>query len=97
VKEGETKARQMGRSGDLRPALSRKYAKNTWAIGELGVGLNRKARIVANMLEDEKVYGTCHFAVGSNYDGRRGFDSLGWLVKSPTISACRVRGRLASS
>jgi len=93
VREGETKARQMGKSGDLRPALAKKYAKNAWAIGELGVGLNRKAKIVANMLEDEKVYGTCHFAVGSNYDGdAEAMIHLDGLVKSPTITAVSRSG-----
>ena len=86
VRAGEAKARQMARSGDLRRSLAQKYAKNAWAIGELGVGLNRKAKIVANMLEDEKVYGTCHFAVGSNYDGdAEAMIHLDGLVKSPTI------------
>jgi len=94
VMMGEAKARQMGRSGDLRPELARKYARNAWAIGELGIGLNRKAKIVANMLEDEKVYGTCHFAVGSNYDGdAEAMIHLDGLVKSPTIAAVSRQGK----
>jgi len=94
VKAGEAKARQMGQSGDLRQALAKKYAKNTWAIGELGIGLNRKAKIVANMLEDEKVYGTCHFAIGSNYDGdAEAMIHLDGLVKSPTITASSGSGK----
>jgi len=44
------------------------YAKNARNIGEFGVGLNPKARIVGNVLEDEKVLNTVHFAIGSNYD-----------------------------
>jgi aminopeptidase len=94
VKMGEAKARQMGRSGDLRPSLVKKYAKNAWAIGELGIGLNRKAKIVANMLEDEKVYGTCHFAIGSNYDGdAEAMIHLDGLVKSPTMTAISGSGK----
>lgn len=94
VRAGEAKARQMGRSGDLRPELAKKYAENAWAIGELGIGLNRKAKIVANMLEDEKVYGTCHFAVGSNYDGdAEAMIHLDGLVKSPTIAAFSRSGK----
>jgi hypothetical protein len=96
VKEGEAKARQMGRSGDLRPELVQKYAKNAWAIGELGIGLNRKAKIVANMLEDEKVYGTCHFAIGSNYDGdAEAMIHLDGLVKSPTITVVSKSGKVS--
>jgi aminopeptidase len=94
VKEGEKKARMMGRSGQLKASLSEEYARNAWSIGELGIGLNRKARIVANMLEDEKVYGTCHFAIGSNYDrDAESMIHLDGLVKRPTISSFDRLGR----
>jgi len=93
VKVGELKARQMGKAGQLKPELAEKYARNAYHIGELGIGLNRKARIVANMLEDEKVYGTCHFAVGSNYDSdAEAMIHLDGLVKSPTITAMTRSG-----
>jgi len=94
VQEGEAKARKMGRSGQIKAVLAEKYAKNAWSIGELGIGLNRKARIVANMLEDEKVYGTCHFAVGSNYDGDAdAMIHLDGIVKAPTIAAIYKSGK----
>ena len=94
VREGELNARRMGKSGELKPSIAGKYYRNARAIGELGIGLNRKARIVANMLEDEKVYGTCHFAVGSNYDGDAdALIHLDGLVKSPTITAIAAKSR----
>jgi aminopeptidase len=94
VLEGESKARKMARSGKIKAAMAEKYARNAWSIGELGIGLNRKAKIVANMLEDEKVYGTCHFAVGSNYDGdAEAMIHLDGLVRSPTITAIAKGGR----
>lgn len=62
------------------------YSKNARNLGELGIGLNKKARIVGNMLEDEKVYGTCHIALGSNYDeDAKALNHLDGLIKNPTI------------
>ena len=42
--------------------------KNARNIAEFGIGLNPKATIIGNTLEDEKVKGTCHIALGSNFD-----------------------------
>jgi leucyl aminopeptidase (aminopeptidase T) len=42
---------------------SNREARN---LGELGIGTNPKARLIGNVLEDEKVYGTVHIAFGSN-------------------------------
>ena len=40
------------------------------------------------MLEDEKVYGTCHIAIGANYDeDAKSLIHLDGLIKSPTITA----------
>jgi leucyl aminopeptidase (aminopeptidase T) len=73
-----------GKSGE--EAL--RYATNARNLGELGIGLNTEARITGNMLEDEKVYGTCHFAIGSNYDeDAPAMIHLDGLVKNPTIAA----------
>jgi len=38
-------------------------------VAEIGIGCNPKARIIENVLEDEKVYGTVHMAVGNNLEG----------------------------
>lgn len=45
--------------------------KNAYNIGELGIGTNPKARITGALLEDEKVLGTIHIALGDNtsYEG----------------------------
>jgi leucyl aminopeptidase (aminopeptidase T) len=54
----------------------------------LGIGLNPAARISGNMLEDEKAFSTCHFAIGQNYDDDApSLIHLDGLVKNPTITA----------
>jgi len=40
--------------------------KTAFNIAELGIGTNPEAKITGNVLEDEKVMGTCHVAVGNN-------------------------------
>ena len=42
------------------------HGRNAYNIAELGVGTNDRARIIGNVLEDEKVLGTVHIAVGNN-------------------------------
>jgi len=87
ITEAETRPPQMAKEGKLTDEQAKQYAKNARNIGELGIGLNRLAKIVGNMLEDEKVYGTCHFAVGSNYEhDAPALIHLDGLVKKPTIT-----------
>lgn len=40
--------------------------KSAFAIGEFGIGTNHKAQITGRILEDEKVLGTIHIALGNN-------------------------------
>lgn len=42
-------------------------APATKTVGEFGIGLNPGAKIIGNMLLDEKVEGTVHFAFGDSY------------------------------
>ena len=46
--------------------------KSSANIAEFAIGLNKKAKIIGNILQDEKVYGTCHIAFGNNksYGGK---------------------------
>lgn len=50
--------------------------KNAFNIAELGIGANPQAKITGIVLEDEKVRGTCHIALGSNF-------AFGGKVKVP--------------
>ena len=49
--------------------------------------------ITGNMLGDEKVYKTCHFAIGSNYDDdAEALIHLDGLVSDPTVVAVMEDG-----
>ncbi len=88
LQSGRDNALAMVKSGKLAPSSGDEYARNARNLGELGIGLNRKAEIVGNMLEDEKVYSTCHIAIGANYDDdAKAMIHLDGLIKLPTIIA----------
>ena len=82
----EKEALLMEVSGKLPKGMGEAYKKNARNIGELGIGLNPAANITGNMLEDEKAFRTCHFAIGQNYDGDAPalihFDGI---VRNPTL------------
>lgn len=90
----EGQAAEYEKAGRLPAGSGAIYAKNARNIGELGIGLNPLARITGNMLEDEKAFRTCHFAVGHNYDeDAPALIHLDGLVKDPTIVAIFEDGR----
>ena len=67
--------------------LKNKLYKN---VAELGIGTNYKAKITGNVLEDEKVAGTCHIAFGNNeyFGGKVDVPfHVDVVVKNPTIYA----------
>ncbi|MBI2135017.1 aminopeptidase [Candidatus Woesearchaeota archaeon] len=62
-----------------------KKARN---VAEFGIGTNNKAKITGNILEDEKVIGTCHIALGNNigFGGKTSVQlHLDGIIKTPTI------------
>ncbi|GHV84090.1 hypothetical protein AGMMS50212_14300 [Spirochaetia bacterium] len=80
-------------TGKILAGMGEIYRRNARNIGELGIGLNPAARISGNMLEDEKAFNTCHFAIGQNYDEDAPcLIHLDGLVKKPTITAALEDG-----
>ncbi len=91
---GEERARELEREGLLPGGLGEIYRRNARNLGELGIGLNPRAGITGNMLEDEKARGTCHVAIGSNYDNDApALIHLDGLIRSPTITVFMEGGR----
>ncbi len=77
IKMGETKAREIG---------NLEMERNARHLGEMGIGINYAAKIVGNLLEDEKVGRTVHFAIGMNYDNdANALIHQDCLVKDPSV------------
>ncbi len=95
IKAGEDKADEFVREGKLSAEEGAAYRRNARNLGELGIGLNPNAEIRGNMLEDEKAFRTCHFAIGSNYDNdAEAMIHLDCLVRNPTIEILYDDGRI---
>ena len=69
--------------------LKPQQQENVWTVAEFGFGMNPRARLVGNVLEDEKVQGTCYFAFGDN-TSLGGHSSCGihvtGVLKQPTVT-----------
>ena len=62
--------------------------KNAGNIAEFGVGTNEKAERFDNILEAEKILGTCHIAIGDNssFGGKvRANVHIDLLIEKPTV------------
>lgn len=93
IEKSVTLAGDMQRKDELQLETAEEYKRNAYHLGELGIGLNPNANIVGNMLEDEKVLGTCHIAIGSNYDeDAKALIHLDGLINSPDMTAVMPDG-----
>jgi leucyl aminopeptidase (aminopeptidase T) len=57
-------------------------------IAEIGIGTNPKAKIIGNILEDEKVFGTIHIAIGNSLSLHGKIDvplHLDGIILKPTL------------
>ncbi len=93
IDRGQKTALEYGRSGKLSPEDAAEYAGNARHLGELGIGINPNAEIIGNMLIDEKVYKTCHIAIGTNYDNdASALIHLDGLIVKPNLSVLNSGG-----
>ncbi|MEK6868679.1 MAG: aminopeptidase [Nanoarchaeota archaeon] len=77
-----------GEKADVLTELLDSAGKEARNIAEFGIGTNENAKITGNILEDEKVIGTCHIALGNNvgFGGKTSIQlHLDGIIKNPTI------------
>lgn len=77
-----------GDKSEVLDALLNSVGKEARNIAEFGIGTNDKAKITGNILEDEKVIGTCHIALGNNagFGGKVDVQlHLDGIIKKPMV------------
>ena len=88
VKEGYAVNVSGGVQAKKLDATLTKYGKLARNIAEFGIGTNDKAKLSGVLLEDEKVMGTIHIALGDNKSMGGNVDipiHLDGVVKKPTV------------
>jgi len=69
--------------------MLKQIGNDAFKLAELGIGTNPNAKITGNLLEDEKVMGTCHIAFGNDlsYNGDNDVPiHLDGVIREPTIT-----------
>ena len=66
VKGGSLAATIRQSYGEVAKKLKAKDRESVWTVAEFGFGMNPSARLVGNVLEDEKRMGRCYFSIGDN-------------------------------
>lgn len=82
-------AKRISGSKEIAKQVS-KRGKEGRNIAEVGIGMNPKAKIIGNVLEDEKVMGTVHVALGDNstFGGRvKAGIHVDGIITKPTLIA----------
>ncbi|HLM31679.1 MAG TPA: aminopeptidase [Solirubrobacterales bacterium] len=72
-----------GAEGERLLELLRPHGEDATNVAELGIGTNEKAELTGNLLEDEKILGTCHLAFGASA-------AIGGTVQVPVHIDCVV-------
>ncbi len=97
IKDGklvDLKSHDKGLIEDVKRLLVDEQAE---VIGEFGIGMNPKARVTGNLLEDEKALHTVHIALGNNEDMPGGKNTSkthrDFLIRDPTVLITYKDGR----
>jgi len=78
--------KKLARMHKITSYQSKKMILNSNNIAEFGIGLNPKARIIGNIMEDEKKLATVHFAIGNNYNwDSNSLCHFDFVIKNPTV------------
>lgn len=89
VRKGFVREIKGGKSAqELIKILDSVKDKKAYNIAEFGIGTNLKAKITGKILEDEKVFKTCHIALGNNKSFGGKVDvpiHLDGVISNPTI------------
>jgi leucyl aminopeptidase (aminopeptidase T) len=81
--EGDHLTAAAGEQGEAFMALLSAHGTDGTNVAELGIGTNEKAILTGNVLEDEKIMGTCHVAFGASA-------AIGGEVQVPVHLDCVV-------
>jgi leucyl aminopeptidase (aminopeptidase T) len=82
VREGRV-VEATGPDGSRLLELLTAHGEEATSIAELGIGTNEEAELTGNILEDEKILGTCHVAFGASA-------AIGGTVQVPVHLDCVV-------
>ncbi len=88
VKKGFVEKISGGKEARKLRALIKPYGEKAKNIAEFGIGTNDGVRLSGNLLEDEKVLGTVHIAIGDNKSMGGKVDApihLDGVIKKPTV------------
>ena len=81
--EGGRMVSGSGEQGEQLLALLSEHGPEATTVAELGIGTNERATLTGNVLEDEKILGTCHVAFGAS-------KSIGGTIQVPVHLDCVV-------
>lgn len=93
IEEAEKRTKDMIKNKKLSKPLGKKYLFTTRSVGEFGIGVNKNAQIIGELLIDEKMYGSVHIAIGRSYDGDPSLIHIDCINVKPTVTLIYKNGK----